>query len=387
MRPRFSQLPSPKLCLLLSAWFFLPLRPARAEDSISYKFVDYRESDDRVSVRSHYGLVEHDFGPDTRLKLHGVIDAIAGATPTGQPPPTPGAPVPLSHVTDRRKAWSADLAHQFSRVNVAAGYANSRESDYVSNGWSLNTLTDFNQKNTTMLLGIAGTDDDVKVLFQPAWLKKRGTDLIAGITQLLDPLTSVTINFGYGRATGYMADPYRVVEQRTEIAPNVFLPLTFGENRPQSREKRTLFASINRSLPGTHAAIQADYRFYDDTFGTSAHTVELTWFQKLGERIVLAPSFRFYDQTAADFYRLDITGAGFNPSGRPVKAGPFYSADYRLSAFRSYDYGLKLIWTIAPAWQIDASIDRYEMRGKDQVTSPSVYPQAVTTTVGLKFSW
>ena len=38
-------------------------------------------------------------------------------------------------------------------ANVALGFGNSRESDYVSNGYSINTLTDFNQKNTTLLLG------------------------------------------------------------------------------------------------------------------------------------------------------------------------------------------------------------------------------------------
>jgi hypothetical protein len=197
----------------------------------------------------------------------------------------------------------------------------------------------------------------------------------------------VTFNVGYSRSTGYMADPYRVIEQRTEVAPGVVLPLTFGENRPQSREKRTLYASINRSLPAAHAALEASYRFYSDTFGTSAHTLAFAWLQKLGEHVVLQPSFRFYDQTAADFYRIDITGTGYHPTGRPVAAGPFYSADYRLSAFRSYDYGLKAVWTITAAWQLDASIDRYEMRGKDSRTSPSVYPRAVTTTIGVKFSW
>lgn len=380
-------LPSARLCLLLGAWFFLQARSARAENAVSYKYVDYRESGDRMSVQSHYGLVEHDLGPDMMLKVQGVIDAIAGATPTGQPPQAPGAPVPLTHLTDRRKAWSAELSRQFPRIGATVGFANSRESDYVSNGWSLNTLTDFNQKNTTLLLGVAGTDDDIKVLYQSAWVKKRTTDLIAGVTQLLDPLTSVTFNVGYGRSTGYHADPYRVVEQRTEVAPGVFLPLTYGENRPDSREKWTAFTAINRSFPEAHGAFEGSYRLYHDTFGTTAHAIELSWFQKFGEHFTLRPGLRFYDQTAADFYRIDITGTNFQPTGRPDPDGPFFSADYRLSAFRSYTYGLKVIWIINADWQLDAAIERYEMHGKDNVTSPSVYPKAVTTTAGLRFSW
>jgi hypothetical protein len=393
MRLMRYQFPSVNIGLLVGAWFFLQARSGRAEDAISYKYVDYRESGDRMTVESHYGLIEKDFGPDMHLKLQGVIDAIAGATPTGAPPATPGGNVPLFQTTDRRKGWSGDLARQFSRVNVDAGYAYSRESDYVSNGWSLNTLTDFNQKNTTLLLGAAGTDDDVKVIFQTPWAKKRGRDFIAGVTQLLSPVTSVTFNIGWGRATGFLSDPYRLIEQNTLVTfegsngPPVFLEQFYNENRPATREHTTFYAAINHSVAGLNGAIEASYRFFRDTFGTDAHTVDLAWFQKIGERFVLRPGFRFYDQSAANFYQVDLDNAPFTPSGRPAPAGPFFSSDYRLSAFRSYNYGLKAIWTIAAAWQVDAAIERYEMHGRDNVTSRSVYPTATIVTAGLRFSW
>jgi hypothetical protein len=375
------------LLTLLTAWFFVQLRPARADNAVSYKYVDYRESGDRMSIQSHYGLVEQDLGPDFKIKLQGVVDSIAGATPTGQPPATPGGPVPLTDVTDRRKAWSVDLTRAFARFTATAGFANSREDDYVSNGWSLNTLTDFNQKNTTLLLGLAGTDDKIKVFYQTPWAKKRATDFIAGVTQLLDPRTTVTFNLGYGHSTGYHADPYRVIQRLVEVDPGQFLPLTTGENRPDKRDKWTVFSSVNHSIESAHAAIEASYRFFHDSFGTDAHTIEIAWFQKVGAKFVLRPSLRYYDQTAADFYRLDLNGVTFTPTGHPMPQGPFYSADYRLSAFRSVNYGLKAIWTITPALQIDAALEKYDMHGKDSVTSPSVYPKATIVTAGLRFSW
>jgi hypothetical protein len=316
-----------------------------------------------------------------------VIDAISGATPTGQPPTTPGGDVPLSNVSDRRKAWSLDLSRQFSRFNASVGFANSRENDYVSNGWSLNTLTDFNQKNTTLLAGVAGTNDDIKVFYQNDWVTKRTKDVIIGVTQLLSPVSSATLNVGYGRSTGYHADPYRVIQQRVEVAPDVFLPLTFGENRPSARDKWTALALFNRAIPAANGAAEASYRFYHDSFGTDAHTIEVAWFQKLGEKLTLRPSFRYYDQSAADFYRIDITGTNYKPTGKPVPEGPFYSADYRLSAFRSTTLGLKAVWTITASWQVDAAIERYEMRGKDSVTSRSVYPKAAIFNVGARYSW
>ena len=369
----------------LLAW--LSPRAARAEDSVTYKYQDYRESGCRIAVQAQYGLVEKDLGPDMHFKLQGVIDAIAGATPNGDPPATPGGPVPLSTITDRRKSWNVEFSRQFPGINVAVGYANSRESDYVSNGWSVNTLTDFNQKNTTLLLGAAGTDDDVTVRYLHEVDKKRGLDLVAGVTQLLDPATSVTFNLGYGRSTGYLADPYRLVQQRTEIFPGLFLPRDYGENRPDERSKWTAYVAVNRTIAQLNGALEASYRYYHDTFGTSAHTVDLAWFQKLGEHLILRPGFRFYEQSAADFYVVSLNGASFTPSARPNPAGPFYSADYRLSAFRSYNYGLKAIWTINAAWSLDAALEKYEMHGRDGVTSPSAYPTATITTFGVKFTW
>jgi hypothetical protein len=380
-------LPALKLGVFVFTFSLLQLRTARGETAVSYKYADYREAGDRMTVESHYGLIEQSLGSNMHLKVLGVLDSIAGATPTGQPPSTPGGPVPLSQVTDRRKAWSADFSRQFSRTNASVGFANSRENDYVSNGWSLNTLTDFNQKNTVLLLGIAGTTDDIRVFFQSDWEKKRTNDLIVGVTQLLNPQTSVTLNVSYGHSTGYHADPYRVILKRTEVAPGVFLPLTFGENRPDDRDKWTGFASINRAFPRAKGAAEASYRLFHDSFGITAHTVEFAWFQKLGEHLTLRPSFRYYDQSAADFYFVDLNGTTIEPGERPQPAGPFYSADYRVSAFRSTTYGLKVVWTINASWQLDAAYERYEMDGQDSITSPAVYPRANLVNLGLRFAW
>ncbi len=155
-------------------------RAGRSEGAVNYKYADYQEAGGRVGVETQGVLIEQDLGTDTRVKIEGLLDALAGATPNGQPAPAGGDQVPLSHMSDRRKAWSADVSRQFTGVNVTLGAANSRESDYVSTGLSLNTLADFNQKNTTLLVGLAGTEDDIKVFFQPQRAQKRTRDLIVG---------------------------------------------------------------------------------------------------------------------------------------------------------------------------------------------------------------
>ena len=54
---------------------------------------------------------------------------------------------------------------------------------------------------------------------------------------------------------------------------------------------------------------------------------------------------------------------------------------------RTYTYGLKVIYQVTDAWQLDAAIEQYDMRGRDGVTPRSAYCEARISTFGLKFSW
>ena len=355
---------------------------------MSYKYEDYSEADGRVGVHTQSALVEKDFGPDTQFKLSAVNDAIAGATPTGEPARGTDQ-VPLSQLHEHRKAWEGDLSRQFARVGITIGVGDSREHDYISRGWSLNTLTDFNQKNTTLLVGVAGHDDDVEVfsLRGHPYLKKWSNDQIIGVTQLLDPLTSVTFNVSWGRETGFLNDQYKLVQKTTELIPGVSLPLDRPENRPNERDKTTALASIERSFPAVHGALEGSYRLYSDTYGTVAHTVQLKWFQHLGEKLILSPDLRLYEQSAARFYHYDLDATNIVPTLVPNPQGPLYSSDYRLSSLVTTTYGLKAVWTPVSWLELSVSYDRYTMRGRDGATPQSAYPRANNSTAGIKISW
>ena len=361
-------------------------RAARAEQAVAYKYSDYRESGGRVTVATQSALLQSDIGLAWHAKVTGTIDAIAGATPNGQPAPSGSNQVPLSTLHDRRKAWTADFSRQFSRVNLGVGFGNSRESDYVSNGWALNAVTDFNQKNTTLLTGVAGTFDDVKVRSQPDPAKKRTNDVIVGVTQLLDRHTSLTFNVTLGRATGYMSDPYKVVQVDEEFLPGIFLTRTFGENRPGERNKGLALLAVNRAFAEMRGAIDASYRIYRDSFGITAHTLEATWLQRLGSKLILSPGVRLYQQSAADFYHYDLNPTGIVPVRRPVDTTPKYSSDFRLSKMRTTNLAVKLIWDATPWMKLDAAVEHYVMRGRDGVTPDSAYIRATTFTVGARLS-
>jgi hypothetical protein len=373
------------LFLLLAS----PRPAARAEDSISYKLENYTEAGGRVGVQTQGIVASQAIGADLQFGLTAVTDAIAGATPTGLPAPAATGQVPLAHLSDHRKAWEADLARQFSRINVAVGLSESREHDYVSRGWSLNSLTDFNEKNTTLLAGVAGHEDDVETFYDPqrAYAKKHALNAILGVTQLLDARTSVTLNVTWGRETGYLSDQYKLVDQNIEVLPGVFFPLVFAENRPGEHNTGIVYASMNRAFPSLHGALEGSYRYFRDTYGIAANTFELTWMEKLGERFTLGPDLRYYEQSAAKFYFYDLSATDIIPTTVPVPSGPAYSSDYRLSSLYTTTYGAKAVWKPRAWLELDLAYDRYAMRGRDGVTPQSAYPRANLITMGARISW
>jgi hypothetical protein len=364
-------------------------RHARAEDFVAYKYEDYSETGGRIGVHTQGLLASEDLGPDMNISFSVLNDAIAGASPTGEVAPAGSTQVPLAHLADHRKAWEADFSRQLGRVNVAVGYSQSREHDYVSRGWSLNTLTDFNQKNTTLLVGIAGHDDNVETFFESGhpYQDKQAFTAIVGVKQLLDPLTFVTLNVTWGRETGYLDDQYKVVGKTVELVPGSFFPLVYAENLPGERDLGIAYAAVNRAVPSAHAALEASYRYYADTYGIVTNTAELAWIQKLGSRVTLEPNLRFSRQESAKFYYYNLDDTDIMPTQIPNPSGTHYSSDYRLSSFDAVGYGLKATWQIAEHLQVDLRYGRYDMRGRDGVTPRSAYPTANVYSAGVRIMW
>jgi hypothetical protein len=361
---------------------------ARAEDSVDFKYENYREEDGRITVQTQTSAVDQDVARvNGHIHLTGTIDAVSGATPTGRPAQPGSDQVILTEIHTRRKAWSGDYSEQVGNFNVDAGFAESRESDYVSYGWSLNALADFNEKNTTVRAGVAGTDDRVEVFFEPAYLPKHTHDAILGVTQLLDRLTFVTVNVTLGRDTGYLSEPHKFVEKAVQIFPGIFLDEAYGENSPNARSKATLYTSVNRAVPRLNGAVEASYRLYGDTYGITANTLGLAWLQHAGPVVIISPSVRYYQQSAARFYIYDLDTTPINPVKLPFGAAPYYSSDFRLSSQDDVTYGLTVTWRPRDWMQLDAGYDRLAMHGRDGVTPQSAYPTAGITRLGIRFLW
>jgi hypothetical protein len=88
----------------------------------------------------------------------------------------------------------------------------------------------------------------------------------------------------------------------------------------------------------------------------NSHTFDIAWYQSLPWNIQIVPSFRYYSQSQADFYKVFYQNE---------RSDGLASSDYRLSPFGAITYGLKATWDLDDFpngyhWQLAASYDRYE---------------------------
>ena len=356
---------------------------AEGQNHVDFKYEDYKEADNRIAVSTYAAAFNTQLTSWLSLQGGYVYDSISGATPTGGPPLTPGAGVPLTHMSDIRRAENIAMSASWGLWTITPQYSYSKESDYESVGLSLNQTFDFNQKNTTMTLGISHDADEVLPKpGNPFFTKeapKNSTDVLIGVTQLLSPTTIFNADFTYGHSEGYLADPYRGF-YFTDHPDQPGSQTLFGEKRPDVKNREIFFLGLTQFVTPADASIELGYRFYHDTFDISAHTVSLSWLQKIGKRVILTPTIRYYTQSEANFYHVSLPGDPANSHAPPPP--PYYSADYRLSDMSTWTAGLLLHVKVCEYFTIDAAYKRYTMTGNDGVTSQSAYPKANVYTIG-----
>jgi hypothetical protein len=360
-------------------WQVVHLGRLRADDHVDYRFENYAEERDRIQVFTQSALFEKSLGAGVTAHGEYVYDSISGATPTGGPPPPGSNQVPLTTMHDIRNAFNLGADIPWGINQITPQFAYSTESDYQSIGVSLTDALELNQKNTVLTLGVSHDFDQVQPKFWPTAKDKDTTDVLLGVTQILGPGTLLSANLTLGVANGFLADPYRGFRFEDYPDPTGLFP----EQRPDHRTKEVVLVTLTQHVDPLDASAELSYRFYHDSFAITAQTVALHWYQNVGKHLVVAPTFRYYYQTAASFYSTELPGDPTDPfSTVPIPS--YYSADYRLSQMETFSYGLTVTAKLGSHVFLDAGYMRYDMRGLDGVTSQSAYPDANVITVGAR---
>jgi hypothetical protein len=377
--------------------------PAMADESERWSFdtalLYYGESDDRVQDVSATIGARRAFDEDHLLNLTLTADTLTGASASGaiatDAPQTftspsgravyttPAGKTPLDDTfLDTRFALNAGWTQPLARLyTLSAGLGFSTEYDYTHLGANLSLARDFNKRNTTVIAGLAWSQDDIDpVGGAPVPLSqmrdvgdlsnKRSSDskdvvdVLLGVTQVLSRNTLLRVNYSYSQSSGYLNDPYKilsVVDGTTGDtilrvpAPGVQGPtgVYLYESRPDSRAKHSLYAEMKHAFGAP--VLYGSYRFMTDDWGIDSHTGEVRLRWPLGSASYVEPQLRYYMQSQADFYRPSLVqGAAF-----PAYA----SADFRLGEFNAVTVGVKFGHQTAGGNEWSARLEYYQQSG------------------------
>ena len=354
---------------------------SEAKWDIDSAFLYYGESDGRVKDLSLSAHATRDFGDERKLGLDLSIDSLTGASPSGaiatggaqtftspsgrDTYTTPAGEIPLdTSFLDTRFALNGSWSQPFARLyTMNAGLGFSSEYDYQHIGADFGVTRDFNLRNTTLSAALAYAQDTIKpvgglplplaqmtdAVGEDQGPGNRGSgddsknvlDVLLGISQVLGRNTVMRVNLSYSDSSGYLTDPYKflsVVDPVTgDLIGRTPAPGASGptgvyrfESRPDSRRKEAVYGELRHDFSGK--VLQLGYRYSTDDWEVDSHTLESRLRLPFGSSSYLEPHVRYYQQTAASFYRYSLAN-GTLPE--------FASADARLSDMSALTVGLK----------------------------------------------
>ena len=312
------------------------------DNRTKYPFYDGTEgkAQERITVNAPSVAVSLPLGR-WGLDMTGLVDQVSGATPRYYSDVSGATKSP--GMKDERKAGDVKVTRYMDRGAIAVGAAYSTENDYRSTALSLEGRVSSDDNNTTLNVGLAGTFDRIdpvndKVVDEHKYV----AEATLGVTQALSPRDLAQLSVTYSAGRGYFSDPYKLYDQRPRVRNATIGTLRWNHQ----------FESLDATLHGS-------YRYYGDSFGVRAHTVEVEWVQALGSMFALTPSLRYYTQRAAAFYYDPVADVDVYPA--PIGSPRYSSTDQRLSAFGALTAGLKAEVRLGN-WSTDLKVERYEQR-------------------------
>lgn len=388
-KPKIARALASATCTLLSAG------AAHAQEAgwqIDTAVLLYSEKD-RVDAVEPVIRATKRFADDSVVTAKVVADSLTGASPNGATPTnvpqtftrpsgngsyvTPAGETPLD---DTFKDTRTQVALGYDRPlgdlsRFSVGINVSTEFDYDSFGVSGSWQRDFNKRNTTLLFGLAYASDTIKpkggipvpfASMQPAGTppsrsgsddNKQVTDVIVGLTQIINRHTLMQWNYSYSQVSGYQTDPFKIVSIVDSVTGSTLDNIY--ESRPEDRAKQSLFWKTKYHTPWDDT-LDLSLRYMTDDWGIDSTTVDLRYRWNIAEQWYLEPHVRYYHQTAADFYRYSVTNT--------ATLGKYLSADYRLAEFDGTTFGAKVGYQLSDRSEFNVRLELYQQRGD---TSPS----------------
>ncbi len=240
---------------------------------------------------------------------------------------------------EERTQYGVGFEYLRGKVTYAANFSNSSENDYEADTASLSISQDmFGDLTTVSLFFTRGWDD----------VTRRGDATFAdvvdrriyGVDISQVATKSLVLGLSYEAITeeGFLNNPYRQVRYLDAEAARGF-SFEF-ERYPRTRTGNAISARARWFMP-YRAALQADYRFYTDTWEINSSTFDIAYTHPLRNEWMFDVHYRFYTQNAAEFYSDLFPRADFQN---------FLARDKELADMQSHTLGFGVSYEFKPSW-------------------------------------
>ncbi len=253
-----------------------------------------------------------------------------------------------SEYKEQRTQKSLGLEFLHGKTTYTANVINSKESDYTADTATFGLSQDMFGDLTTVSLGYRRgwnhvfrnvKNADGGKMRDPTFAQQMDTRAYTlGLSQILTRDLIASLNVEAITDEGYLNSPYRSVRYADSGDPRGFA--LQSEIYPRTHTSQATAVVLKYYLPW-RAAIEGNYRFFSDSWGVNANTLDLTYTHPWHGRWIFDGRLRYYTQTQADFYsdlfpRRDYAN--------------FLARDKELAAYTGYTIGLGASYEFSVPW-------------------------------------
>lgn len=298
---------------------------------------------------------------------------------------------------DRRYGFNVGWSQPVGEISdVGIGGAYSTERDYRALTIDAHVTQNFNANNTAVsLAGSVELDTSFPyggvptpltamspVLKAIASRGKTQTGIVLGVTQVMSRHWLMQLNLSFDSQSGYEIDPYRIISVVDPVSGRPTQSLY--ESRPGNRQSESVFWESKLDYGPTVTDISL--RYFTDSWGISSETAELAERIDLGSTFFVEPNARWYQQSAAKFFRNFLVG------GQPLPQ--FASSDSRLGSFSAMTGGLKFGFKPTEGTELYIRGEYYDQTGTahpadafGQLKSQNLFSGTKAAYVLLGYTW
>jgi hypothetical protein len=241
----------------------------------------------------------------------------------------------------KQKSLSADYIHDKTQYNLS--YTNSTERDYISNTAHFSLSQDMFGDLTTLTLGFNYSHDKVGenhgTALKPviSWLgHATSRSFEGGLSQIITKNLIAGATLEVITDQGLLSNPYRSIRY---LDPAVPLGYSLGSQvYPNTHTSTAVETRAKYYLP-FRAAASLSYRYFTDTWGVRANTIELGYTQPISNKFIFEGRVRHYKQNQATFYSDLFPFAN---------SQNFEARDQNLAASTNNTFDGKVTWAFAP---------------------------------------